>query len=754
MGVVAKTRDAVDKAGAVAAMRGPVAAAGDELEMLRCRVAQLEKINAVLIDRVERSSDIQGSAFSMFETAISLESMVRDRTVALENALQRLNAANVELAAAHADATAARVMLRDAIDSLADGFALFDTEDRMVLCNRAFLKIFPHFEGLEGNQPEFAELASRLAQAGAAVGSRIAPERWLNDRLARHRRAEGAHVQALSDGRWIQINELRTSDGGTVGIYTDITSVKAEDARQRTLELAERNLALQATLDTLSEGVCLFDPQRRLQAWNEGLLATLGVDPRDRSPGIETHAALAGWCLDRLGLDNPDALAWREGAEARREFACVMDSRHFVVRSVPLSNGGMVFAFDDVSDHIRLQRSLTETAETLEKRVEQRTAELVEVNRQLVEAKNEAETANRSKTSFLAAASHDLLQPLNAARLFVSAMDGHALPERPQALVQQASIALDSVEDLLEALFEISRLDAGAIQPEVVHVPLGSILSALRIEFAPLASSGGLDFTVPETAAWVRSDHRLLRRVLQNFVSNAIRYTEQGAVDVEVSVGEEEVVVTVRDTGPGIAPQDRDEIFEEFRRVGTTRGIPGKGLGLAIVRRVSAMLGHPIALDTAPGRGAAFSIRLPRVAAVARNDDLAPAAPGAREGAGGLVLVIDNDPGIRNGMEALLENWGLDVVTAGDPDEPAALTALAQQPTLLIVDYHLDDGLTGAQAIARLRAKAERAIPAMVITADRSERTKTELAALSLSILNKPVKPARLRALLRQMEVL
>ncbi|MFD2580443.1 response regulator [Novosphingobium colocasiae] len=118
------------------------------------------------------------------------------------------------------------------------------------------------------------------------------------------------------------------------------------------------------------------------------------------------------------------------------------------------------------------------------------------------------------------------------------------------------------------------------------------------------------------------------------------------------------------------------------------------------------------------------------------------------------MLVIDNDPGIRNGMEALLENWGLDVVTAGGPDDPAALTALAQQPTLLIVDYHLDDGLTGAQAIARLRAKAERAIPAMVITADRSERTKTELAALSLSILNKPVKPARLRALLRQMEVL
>lgn len=742
--------------GAGAATSLQAAASGREPDIagLEDRIVRLEKINAALIDRLERSADMQGGAFSLFETAISLEAMVRDRTGALEEALRRLNVANTELAAAHDDATAARVMLRDAIESLDDGFALFDADDRMVLCNQGFLKIFPHFEALAHGSPEFSELASQLARSGTVMGSSTGPERWLNDRVARHRRAEGAHVQALADGRWLQINELRTSAGGTVGIYTDITSVTAEDARQRALELAERNLALQATLDTLSEGVCLFDAARELQAWNEGVLTVLGLSGDDAGQRIDSHEALTRWCVENRGLDRPEALDWREGAEPRHAADCMMGGRHFVIRSVPLKTGGMVFTFDDVTDHINLRRSLTETAETLERRVAERTAELVEVNRQLGEAKNDAETANRSKTSFLAAASHDLLQPLNAARLFVSAMEGHVLPERPRTLAQQASTALNSVEDLLEALFEISRLDAGAIQPEFTDFALGSILNALRVEFAPLAAAGGLVFEIVETPVWVRSDARLLRRVLQNFVSNAVRYTEVGSVRVEVQSTEGEVLVVVRDTGPGIAEADREEIFEEFRRVGKTQKIPGKGLGLAIVRRVSTMLGHEIELRTAPGKGSAFSIRLPRVAPVIAVPEATHLPPSGQPREGGLVLVIDNDPGILAGMEALLENWGLDVVTARDPADPAAAQALAQDAAMLIVDWHLDDELTGDAAIAALRAGAGREVPAMVITADRSEATAARLASLGLPVLNKPVKPARLRALLRQLDVL
>ncbi|TCM19827.1 signal transduction histidine kinase [Novosphingobium sp. PhB165] len=693
----------------------------------------------------------------------------------LSQALDRLAEAHRDLAEAHATADAARMLLRDAIDSLADGFALFDAEDRLVLCNEAFFGMFPWFESLRHASavpgPSFLDLARQMAEAGATIGARIAPERWLQDRVALHREARGAHVQALADGRWIQINELRTREGGIVGIYTDVTTVKAEDARQRARELGERNLALQATLDTLSEGVCLFDAHRRLQAWNQGVDMLLGFDGPGRGEGerppIATHDVLVRWCVERGGLDRPEALEWRVGGGARvvadcRMFADAEGQRHITVRSVPLGSGGMVFTFDDVTDQVRFRRSLTETAETLERRVAERTAELVEVNHRLVAATEAAESANRSKTSFLAGASHDLLQPLNAARLFVSALDGEAMPERPRVLVRQAASALDSVEDLLEALFEISRLDAGAIHPEVAAMPLTPLLAALEREFAPLAESGGLALVVPVSAVWVRSDTRLLRRVLQNFISNAIRYTEAGRVAIELAESDGEVVVTVRDTGPGIAEAEREAIFEEFRRLDATRRVPGKGLGLAIVRRVSAMLGHELGLESTPGEGSAFSVRLPR--AEPPGDSLAdPAAAGdegdrSRSGRAGprgaLVLVIDNEPAILAGMAALLENWGLEVATAGGPDDPALEAVLERTPAMVIVDHHLDDGVTGETVVAELRLRLGRELPACLVTADRSEALKTRAAALGLPLFTKPVKPARLRALLRQLEVL
>lgn len=264
-----------------------------------------------------------------------------------------------------------------------------------------------------------------------------------------------------------------------------------------------------------------------------------------------------------------------------------------------------------------------------------------------------------------------------------------------------------------------------------------------------MATAGNLDFDVVETRAWVRSDARLLRRVLQNFVSNAIRYTESGRVAVEVDEIQGMVRVTVRDTGPGIAVCDQEEIFGEFRRVGKTQKIPGKGLGLAIVRRVSTMLDHPIGLDSVPGIGSAFSILLPRVEPVAAMSASEPPTV-ASTGNGGLVLVIDNDPAILSGMEALLENWGLEVVTAREPDGKAVAAALARAPAMTIVDYHLDDGLTGDVAVARLREMVGSDFPAMIITADRSEETKVLLQSLALPLLNKPLKPAQLRAFLRK----
>ncbi|MBS0474498.1 MAG: PAS-domain containing protein, partial [Proteobacteria bacterium] len=347
----------------------------DEVARLEERVRRLEKINAALIDRVERSSDLHGTAFSMFETAISLEAVVRSRTAELEETLARLNAANADLAAAHRDADAARARLRDAIESLTDGFALFDAEDRLVMCNKAYFGFWPEIEEHDSEAPRFSEVAEIVARAGRTMGSRVAPHRWVAERVAQHAIADGAHVQALSDGRWIQISELRTSEGGTVGIYTDITEVKAEDARERARELAERNLALQATLDTLSEGVCLYDSQRRLLAHNGGLEDLLGLGG-DTGQVIGHHDGLAAHCRNVLGLDDADAVAWREDGDARSQSECLLGGRRFVIRSTPIAPDGMAFSFDDVTDRIAYQESLRETAETLERRVAERTVEL------------------------------------------------------------------------------------------------------------------------------------------------------------------------------------------------------------------------------------------------------------------------------------------------------------------------------------------------------------------------------------------
>lgn len=720
----------------------------DEITRLREQVRKLEAINAALMDRVERSSDLHAGAFSMFENALTLEAMVRARTAELEEAMGKLASINAQIEAAHHDADAARARLRDAIESLSDGFALFNAEDRLVMCNTAFLDIWPEFRDIVARQPTFAELVDLLAGHGSTLGSLVAPERWKQERLARHSDA-GAHVQLLADGRWLQINELRTSEGGTVGIYTDITSVKAADARQRARELAERNLALQSTLDTLSEGACLFGPNQQLQAWNDEFANMLRVG-RDIAAHVGTHADFVAHCIGQCQLDRPQAVEWREGRGPRISTDCMMGSRNFVIRSVTLATGGMAFAFDDVTDRIRFQKSMTEVAETLERAVKERTAELIEVNRQLADARDEAEEANQSKTRFLAAASHDLLQPLNAARLFVSALHEKRLAASTRGLVGQAAIALDSVEDMLESLFEISRLDAGAIQPEVRVISLDRILSALKVEFAPLARSRGLAFAVPETGLFVSSDVQMLRRVLQNLVSNAIRYTAQGSVTVTATAEGDRVTVAVTDTGPGIAAHEQRVVFEEFRRLDATRKIPGHGLGLAIVRRSCAKLGHGVALESAPGRGSTFAITLPvaEAGAVVTSTPL-PRRSKPAQGSGA-ILVIDNDETILAGMRALLENWGHTAITAIGPDDPGVGAAAAAGLSLILADYHLADDLTGDQAVARVRALHSGDLPAAIITADRSEDVRARLGAAGLPVLTKPVKPAQLRALLRQ----
>lgn len=719
----------------------------EEIARLRQQIAKLERINASLMGRVERSTDLQGNAFSIFETAITLESKVRERTSDLERALDELAGSNAALAHARDTADAARRRLSDAIEAVDEGFAIFDADDRLVLCNQTYLSLWPKIADRIVPGMRFEEILAEVSGSGAILNERLAPDRWLSERMALHSHAAGGQVLALADGRWVQVNERRTSDGGIVGIYTDITDIKAEDARQRAVELAERAMVLQGTLDAMPQGVCLFDRDQTLLAWNDPLLTLLGLNPADAKQHIADHAALVEHCRSALPrADAANTLGWIDAGEivAVRRIA---DGRSIEIRRLAVRGGGMVMSFDDVTERLR-------SAAALERRVAQRTAELRQqvaereaAESAMREAKTAAEQANLSKTRFLAAASHDVLQPLNAARLFVSALAARRVSASNRVLIDQTASALDSVESLLEALLEISKLDAGAITPELSDIPLAELFETLRGEFAVLAEEQGLSLVVRTTDLWVRSDRRLLRRVLQNFLSNALRYTTAGSVTMEARRREDGVVVAVSDTGSGIDAAHHEEIFEEFRRLdGRTRGI---GLGLAIVQRASRMLGHPIGVESAVGKGSTFSITAPLVAGPR-------SAAGARvPRAGGIgvrhVLVVDNEVPILEGMKAMLGGWGMRVRTADTIEGARAASRRGGAIEMILADYHLADGEYGDDAVSTIRRELGRDVPAVIITADRTPALRERLEGAGLHVLQKPVKPAQLRALLARL---
>jgi len=719
------------------------------IALLEAQVAKLTRINSALIGRVERATDLHGSAFSLFETAIALEGRVRDRTAELESAMDTLANTNAALAMARDEADKARRRLADAINSIDEGFAIFDSDDRLVLANKTYISLWPEAEDVIRPGVHFRDILSVLARERVPLAALTAPDAWVSHRIERHGIADGGQAIALSDGRWVQVNERRTSDGGIVAIYTDITDMKAAEARDRAQVLAERAAVLQATLDAMPHGVALFDNQRKLTAWNGPLLAMLMLaDPGAAiAEHVLTHNAFTAWCRKVMpGVADGGALDWlAPGVPEVVRIAALADGRSLEVHRQPMPGGGMVVRLDDVTQARAAAAAMAQRKSDLEALVAERTAALEQ-------ARNQAITANSSKTRFLAAASHDLLQPLNAARLFVSALSGRRMADGNRLLVGQASSALDSIESLLEALLEISRLDAGAIQPEIRPVPLADLFAALMAEFAVAAQRKGLGLHVEPTDAWAATDPRLLRRILQNFLSNAVRYTRTGSVTMTARLGVDGIEIAVADTGPGIAMADQAIIFEEFRRLAgrsehEEKGVErGMGLGLAIVQRAARMLDLAVALRSAPDAGATFAVTVPASAPQLRESN----ADGAHGSAGvnrATVLVIDNELAILAGMSAVLEGWGCQVLTASDG--PAALAIARRRPIdLLLADYHLADGATGDTVVDHVRQACGRQIPAAIITADRTPELKESLASAGLAILTKPVKPAQLRALM------
>ncbi len=518
---------------------------------------------------------------------------------------------------------------------------------------------------------------------------------------------------------------------------------------------------LQATLENVRQGISVFDRELRLVCWNRRFRDLLDLPPEFARVGV-TLQEIVRFNAERgeYGPGDVDALEAQrlelfigEGEtvfERQRPNGTVLE-----IRTSPMS-GGYVTTYSDVTEHVSAAAGLAAANEQLEERVRERTQALTTLNEALSRAKSVAEAANLGKTRFLAAASHDLLQPLNAARLYVS-----SLLERPGEreaqdleLVRKVDTSLRLVEDLLGTLLDISRLDAGALKPERRDVALGQLFASLRVEFAPLAERKGIELRIVPTALAVDTDRHMLHRVLQNLLSNALRYTVSGKVLLGARRAGREVVIQVCDTGRGIPPEHQSLVFEEFQRFAAGPGTEhGLGLGLSIVDRISRILDHPVSFRSMPGRGTAFSVRVPRGRTPGRGvpvEALPPRALPSLERAA--VLCIDNDASVLDGMRALLKSWSCRVLLARGLAEAAALAVTEPaRPELLIVDYHLDQGGDGADCVAALRRAYGADLPAVIVTADRSDAVRARARALGIAVLHKPVKPAALRALLMRL---
>jgi CheY-like chemotaxis protein/anti-sigma regulatory factor (Ser/Thr protein kinase) len=302
----------------------------------------------------------------------------------------------------------------------------------------------------------------------------------------------------------------------------------------------------------------------------------------------------------------------------------------------------------------------------------------------------------------------------------------------------------------------MSRLDSGALRPEPSNFRIAELLRQIEVEFAPIASAKGLELEFVPSSATVRSDRRLLRRVLQNLVSNAIKYTPKGRVLVGCRRRDGLLRIDVLDTGVGVPKAKQRDIFAEFHRLDHGARIArGLGLGLSIVERIARVLEHTVEVVSETGEGSRFSIEVPRVNAAPVSSPVTEdvlAQPGQL--AGTTALCIDNEPAILDGMEMLLRGWGCDVIKAAGLDAALSIVGeIGPAPNGLLVDYHLDQG-NGIAAIDRLRQRLGGDLPAILITADRSPRVRAEARAQNIQVLHKPIKPAALRAMLAQWRVL
>lgn len=521
------------------------------------------------------------------------------------------------------------------------------------------------------------------------------------------------------------------------------------------LSSADSASSLRLAIDYLPQGIAVFDAGLRLVVSNRRYNLLLALPEDLTRPGAALFD-IALFLSERgdMGPGDPARLAI-ERINLLTEAPMTVTQRlgnagqSLEFHSSRLSNGGLVISFSDVTARVKAERELERVNFSLEGRVEERTADLTRVNAELEVARAKADAANHDKTRFLAAASHDLLQPLNAARLYTSTLIERAKSTAFAELATSIEASLTAVEEIMSALLDISRIDSGALKPAPAPVAAQDLLRKAEVEFAPLAREHDVTLRIVKTATTVMADRSLVGRIVQNLVSNAIKYTPAGGkVLVGLRRRGNRLRLDVIDTGIGFNRDQHRLVFAEFSRLDrAARMAQGLGLGLSIVQRLVTAMDLTLELDSKEGRGSRFSLYLP----VVRNARPAQgeAWPMAESNVGTLnlkVLCVDNEKAILEAMQGLLEHWGCDVRVALSLKQIDRERLLeGWYPDLVLMDYHLDQ-TSGLDAIEWLRHNLGGHLPAALVTADRSPAVRALAEDRGILVVTKPVKPAALRA--------
>ena len=521
---------------------------------------------------------------------------------------------------------------------------------------------------------------------------------------------------------------------------------------------------LQSAIENISHGISVVDKDLRLVAWNSQYVKLFDYPDEliqvgqpienmvrfNASNGILGKGDIEHQVTKRLEY-------MRAGSphvyERHRGNGLVLE-----MRGNPMPGGGFVTSFIDITAFRNQQHELEQINLELEQRVATRTEELELLNQRLLEAKSMAELANHSKTRFLAAASHDVLQPLNAASLFSATLFEKVDNEQQKELALRIQQALHSAEQLLKDLIEISKLDSSNIEPVYINFSIAELMRQLNREFQVLAEEKGIRLHTIYCNQTIYTDRTMLRRVLQNLLINAIKHSESKIILFGCRRCKGALRIHIIDQGKGIDLANQKKIFQEFVQLDSDKiVVEGHGLGLAIVSRMLAIIKLPLELHSVKGRGSDFFITVPRVhgeCQSASTDQIVPMTFNAKQASASdkLILFIDNEQQILDGMFSLLETWGYrNLMLSLDGDFSNHQKYRPENVALIVADYHLENNKTGVDVIAQIRANAQWDIPAIIITADRSEMVKREIQENSIFLLNKPIKPLSLRTLLNRL---